>query len=160
MNVFAGLLNRIVKGGSVIGGISLLTGMMLLISNIGGRFVSFIIPGSYELFEITMTIPVAFALVYGAMHGTHVTVDLIVSRFPPRLHAVADIFATLVSLAAWGLIGYAALQIACENGWDEISDVLQISYLPFRAIWILCLFLFCMIHLQDIYRAVRRFKEK
>ncbi len=160
MDIFASLLNRIMKGGGVVSGISLLTGMMLLISNIGGRALHFIIPGSYELFETTMTIPVAFALVYGAMHATHVTVDLIVSRFPPQLRAASAIFANLVSLAAWVLICYAAIQIACENGWEEISDILLIPYLPFRIVWIICLILFCVIHLQDIYRAVRRLKER
>jgi TRAP-type C4-dicarboxylate transport system permease small subunit len=159
MSFFADLLRRITRGGSIAGGIFLTMGMLLLVGNILGRFVHFILPGSYELFEMTMTIPIAFALVYAALHSTHVTVDLIVSRFPPKLGAATEIFANLMSLAIWTLIAYAAIQLANENRWREVSEILGIPYLPFRIVWILCLILFCVVYVQDLYRAIRRFLE-
>ena len=140
MNFFADLLHRITRGGSIAGGIFLTMGMLLLVGNILGRFVHFIVPGSYELFEMTMTI-------------------LIVSRFPPKLGAATEIFANLMSLAIWILIAYAAIQLANENGWREVSEILRIPYLPFRIIWILCLILFCVVYVQDTYRAIRRLLE-
>lgn len=160
MNFFADLLQRITKGGTLIGGIFLIAGMLLLMSNILGRFVHFIIPGSYELFEVTMTIPVAFALVYAALHSAHVTVDLIVSRFPPKLGAASAILATVLSFAIWALIAYAGAHLAFENGLKEVSEILRVYYLPFRIVWVFCLFLFCMVYLVDLSRALRRFFEK
>ena len=99
MSAFAVLLDRITKVGMFLGGVFLILGMLILMSNIFGRFVHFVIPGSYELFELIMVIPVAFALVHAALQKTHVAVHLIVSRFPPRLAAAAEILAALLSFA-------------------------------------------------------------
>lgn len=160
MNVLAGLLHRVTKGGVFIGGIFLIIGMLILICNILGRFVHFVIPGSYELFELIMVIPVAFALAYAAMQNTHVVVNIIVSRFPPKLGTASEILASFLSFAIWGLIVYAGAEMAYENGLKEVSDILRIPYLPFRIVWVFCLFLFCLIYLVDLSRTIRRFLEK
>ena len=160
MNFISDMLERINKGGLIIGGVFLIAGMLLLISNIFGRFVHFIIPGTYEMFELIMAIPVAFAVAYAALQGTHVSVDLIVSRFPPKLRAAAEILAHGVSFAIWALMAYAGAELAFENGLNEISETLEIPYLPFRLVWIFCLFLFCLVYLLDLYRSIRRFLDK
>ena len=58
MNALDHLLKRITKFGLFVSGIFLIVGMLILMSNIFGRFVHFVIPGSYELFELFMVIPV------------------------------------------------------------------------------------------------------
>ena len=160
MNVLAVLFQRVTKAGIFLGGLSLIAGMLLLISNIFGRFVHFIIPGTYEMFELIMAIPVAVAVVYAALQSAHVSVDLIVSRFPPKLRAAAEILAHGVSFAIWALMAYAGAELAFENGLNEISETLEIPYLPFRLVWIFCLFLFCLVYLLDLYRSIRRFLDK
>jgi len=156
METLAVLLRRITKGGLVLGGIFLIAGMLLLMSNIFGRFVHLVIPGSYELFELIMAIPVAFALVYAALKKTHVVVDLLVSRFPPRLNAAAEILTSLLSFATWALIAWGGAQLAYENGLREITDLLRVPFLPFRIVFVFCLFLFCLTYLVDLSRAFRR----
>jgi TRAP-type C4-dicarboxylate transport system permease small subunit len=160
MNVLSDMLQRITKVGTIIGGIFLIVGMLLLISNIFGRFAHFVIPGSYELFELIMVVPVATALVYTAMKKGHVIVHLVVSRFPSRLNAAAEMLACLVSLSIWALIAWAGLQLIFETGLQEVSETLDIPYLPFRVVWIFCLFLFCLTYLVDLLRAFKRFFEK
>jgi TRAP-type C4-dicarboxylate transport system permease small subunit len=160
MNVLAVLFQRITKAGIFLGGLSLIAGMLLLISNIFGRFVHFIIPGTYEMFELIMAIPVAFAVVYAALQSAHVSVDLIVSRFPPKLRAAAEILSYGVSFLIWALMAYAGAELAFENGLNEISETLEIPYLPFRMVWIFSLCLFCLVYLLDLYRAIRRFLDK
>ena len=160
MNFLDDLLQRIIKVGAMIGGVFLIAGMLLLICNILGRFVHFVIPGSYEMFELIMVVPVAFALAYTAMKKGHVVVHLIVSRFPPRLGAAAEILACLVSLSIWALIAWAGAQLIFETGLEEVSETLDIPYLPFRSVWIFCLFLFCLTYLVDLFRAFRRFLDK
>ena len=112
------------------------------------------------MFELIMAIPVAFALVYASAHGAHVIVNLIISRFPPKLSIASEILAYLLSFGIWALIAYAGAQMAYENGLKEVSDILRIPYLPFRIIWIFFLFLFCLGYLLDLFRAIRRFLEK
>jgi len=160
METLAVLLRRITKGGVVLGGVFLIAGMLLLMSNIFGRFMHLVIPGSYELFELIMAIPVAFALVYAALQKTHVVVDLIVSRFPPRLGVAAEILTSLLSFAIWALIAWGGALLAYENGLKEMTDILEIPVLPFRIVWLFCLFLFCLTYLVDLSRAFRRLLEK
>ena len=160
MNALAVLLERITKGGLVLGGAFLIAGMLLLMSNIFGRFLHLVIPGSYEMFELIMAIPVAFALVHAALQKTHVVVHLIVSRFPPRLGAATEIMTSLLSFAIWALIAWGGTSLAYENGLGEITDILELPVLPFRIVWLFCLFLFCLTYLVDLSRAFRRLLEK
>lgn len=160
MEILAALLSRITKAGLVLGGISLIAGMLLLMSNILGRFLHLVIPGSFELFELIMAIPVSFALVYAALQKTHVVVDLIISRFPPRLGAASEILTSLLSFVIWALIAWGGTHLAYENGLREMTDLLKVPYLPFRIVWLFCLFLFCLTYLVDLSRAVRRLLEK
>ena len=160
MKAFAEILQRVTKGGSFVGGIFLIAAMLLLMANIFGRFTHTVIPGSYEIFELVMAIPIAFALVHAALQKAHVTVLLVVSRFPPRLGAAAEILVSLLSLAIWALITWGSARLAYENGLAETTDVLGIPYLPVRVVWVFCLFLFCLTYVLDLSQAVRRFLEK
>lgn len=160
MDFLSDLIERTTKLGIVAGGGFLLVAMMIHVSNILGRFFKFVIPGSYEIFELIMVIPVGFALVYAALHKYHVTVDVIVTRFPEKLRAAADILASLLGFVIWGLIVYAASAMAAETGLQELSETLEIPYLPFRMIWIFCLLLFCLTYLVELSRSVRRYLDK
>ena len=160
MEALADLIERITRKGVFVGGDFLIAGMLLLMGNIFGRFLHIIIPGSYELFELLMVIPVGFALVYAALHQTHVVVRLIVSRFPAKLAAVAETGAALLSFVIWALITWGGARLAYENGLGEISDVLEIPFLPFRIIWLFCLFLFCLTYLVDLSRAFGKLRKK
>jgi TRAP-type C4-dicarboxylate transport system permease small subunit len=160
MNALDVLLERITKAGLLVGGFFLIIGMLLLMSNIFGRFLHLVIPGSYEMFELFMVIPVGFALVYAALKKSHVVVHLVVSRFPPKLNNAAEILAHLLSFIIWALIAWGGARLAFENGLLEITDVLEVPYLPFRIIWIFCLILFCLTYLLDLSRTFRRLLKK
>ncbi|MFC1535374.1 TRAP transporter small permease [Thermodesulfobacteriota bacterium] len=160
METLAVLVHRITRVGAFVGGVFLILAMLLLISNIFGRFTQMVIPGSYEIFEMMMAIPVAFALVYAALHKTHVVVNLIVTRFPPRLNAASEILASLVSLVIWGLIFWGGAHLVYESGLREMTETLGIPYMPFRIILLFGIFLFCLTHILDMSRAFMRFLEK
>ncbi|MBA3011717.1 MAG: TRAP transporter small permease [Desulfobacula sp.] len=160
MNVLTGFLHRISRAGGFIGGVFLIAAMLLLLSNIVGRITHTVIPGSYELFEMLMVVPVSFALFYAAKEKYHVVVELIISQFPPRLAAVAEMTAALLSFAIWSLIVWASVQLAAENGLSEATEILELPYLPFRMAWIFFLSLFCLTCLLDFFQACRRYCEK
>lgn len=160
MNVVAGFLHRISRAGGFLGGVFLIAAMLLLISNIVGRLTNTVIPGSYELFEMLMVFPVSFGLFYAAKEKYHVIVELIVSQFPPRLGAVAEMGASLISFVTWALIAWGGAGLAFENGLTEVTEVLELPYLPFRLVWIFFLLLFCLTCLLDFYQAYRRYSER
>ena len=153
-------LQRITKWGTIAGGVFLIAGMLMLITNIIGRFAHFVIPGSYEMFELIMAVPVAFGIVYAALRKGHVVVHLIVSRFRKKTRLVAEIFACLLSFITWALIAYAGARLAIESGLEEVSETLSIPYMPFRLVWVFCLLLFCLTYLVDMVQAFRRLLEK
>lgn len=153
-------LARITQGGNLIGGIFIIAGMLLLMSNILGRFIHFVIPGSYEMFELCMALGVAVALVHAGMQNAHVVVNLLTSRFPPLLKAVSKVVVFILSFATWAFTAYAAAYIAYENGFEEITETLKIPYLPFRIVWTICLFLFSIIYFGRFYQALRRLRNK
>lgn len=160
MNVIDDFLHRISKLGGFLSGIFLIAAMLLLMSNIVGRITHTVIPGSYELFEMLMVVPVSFALFYAAKEKYHVVVELIVSLFPPKLAAVSEMAASLLSLAIWALIAWASTTVAYENGIKEATEILELPYLPFRIVWIFFLLLFCLTCILDFYQAYRRWCEK
>lgn len=160
MNRFADLIHGLTKGGIWLGGACLIFGMLLLVSNIFGRFTHFVIPGSYELFELVMAVPIAFALVHAALQKAHVIVRLLVSRFPPKLGALMEVFASFLSLVVWALIVWGGARLAFESGLKEASETISVPYLPFRILWLLGLVLFCLSYLLDMSRALKRLLEK
>ncbi|MFC1820858.1 TRAP transporter small permease [Thermodesulfobacteriota bacterium] len=160
MKVLAVLVHHITRVGAFVGGVFLIIAMLLLMSNIFGRFAHFVIPGSYEIFEMIMAIPVAFALVYAALHKSHVVVHLIVSRFPPRLGAATEILASFLSLVIWAMIFWGGVLLVWENGLREVTETIEVPYMPFRIILLLGIFLFCLTYILDMSRAFRRFLGK
>ena len=160
METLAAWVHRITRGGVFFGGVFLMMAMLLLMGNIIGRSVPFVIPGSYELFELFMVIPVGFGLVYSALHKGHVVVYLIISHFPPKLRAASDVLVALLSLTIWVLIAWGGARLAFDNGLQEITDVLEVPYLPFRIAWLIALVLFCLTYILDLHQAFRRFFTK
>ena len=160
MKVITNCLQGITRVGLFIGGIFLLTGTLLLISNIFGRAFHFVIPGSIEMFELFMAVPVAFGLVYAGLKKGHVIVNLVISRFPPKLAAAAEVFSSVVNFTIWALIAWASGRLAFENGLKEFSETLELPYLPFRLVWTFCLVLFCVVYVLDFTQACRRYLDR
>lgn len=160
MNLVSNLLERISKLGLILGGFFIILGTLLLVGNVFGRFLSFSIPGSYELFELMMVIPVGFALLYTALKKGHVIVELIISRFPMRVALVLEIINCLASFAAWILVAYASLQMVRETGWLEQSDILDLPVAPFRVLFFICLIFFSITYLADMAESFRRLIKK
>lgn len=160
MNALAVFLERVAKGGGFLGGVFLIFGMLLLVGNILGRLVHFVIPGSYEMFELIMVVPVGFALLLASLRRTHVSVNLVLNHFPPRLRAAVKRLTLLLSFITWTLLTYGGASLAYENGLAEASDLLKIPYLPFRLVWVFCLCLFSLTYFLDLIRSFGSDVEK
>ncbi len=160
MEFLDAIVQRVTRWGLALGGFILVVAMLLQVGNILGRFAHFVIPGSFETFEMIMVIPIGFGLVYAALERGHVVVDLVVSRFSRKIRAAAHVVAAFLSLATWAAITYAGTKLAIENGLEEVTDILEYPVLPFRVIFIICLILFCLAYLIELSRSLRRFLDK
>ena len=137
-------------------GAAFLTGMMVLIvANIIYRLFGHVIPGSYEISTLMIVVAVAFALGYAAVHNSHIVVKIVVTRFSERWQAILTVIMSLISLATWAVIAFASYNVLSQRWLTEMTDLLDIPYLPFRMIFVLGLVILCLVYITDLVRALR-----
>jgi len=140
---------------SVAIGAAFLVGMMVLVvANIIYRLFGHVIPGSFELSELMIVVAVASALGYAAVHKSHIVVKIVVSRFSQRWQAIIEVLMSLISLATWAVIAWASFNVLSQRWLTEVTDLLDIPYLPFRMIFVVGLVLLCLVYVTDLFRAL------
>ncbi|MFC1535115.1 TRAP transporter small permease [Thermodesulfobacteriota bacterium] len=160
-DLFAGIVYWLINVGTVIGSVFMVVLMLLIVTNIIMRFFKSPILGHYELVELFALVAVSFALVYAAMHKTHVAIEVLVSRFPQRVQAALEVFTSLFGLGFWAIIFWASAGIIPERVMKgETSHTLEIPYLPFRLFWVSALLLFCLVLIIDIVKAWQKAVKK
>jgi len=161
MEIFSRIIQRITAGGTWAAGAFLVAGMLLVVTSVACRaFFNIGVVGTYELLQLMMGVVIAFALVYAALRKGHVVVTIISSRFSLKPGVVIGIAMAFLSLAMWGLTSGATVQYLCEMGMTEMSETLEVPYLPFRAVFILGLLLFSLSYISDIYEGIRKGRGK
>jgi TRAP-type C4-dicarboxylate transport system permease small subunit len=133
-------------------GISVLAVMMFLMAaDVILRYLfNSPLPGAYELFEYMMAIIVSFGIVYCAHRRGHVTVDLVVDRFPKKVQAVIGSITSFFSLGLFILITWQNLWYIKEQFGSRLtSAVLLIPVYPFVAVVAIGFGAFCIVLLKD-----------
>ncbi|GAB6146084.1 TRAP transporter small permease [Desulfocicer niacini] len=109
--------------------------------------------GAFELVEYMMAIIVPFSIVYCAYEKAHVSVELILERFPLGVQRFFDLFTTAVSIIFVSLIAWQNFLYIGECYVSEMtSAVLLIPAYPFAvplAIGILTFALILLLHLSQ-----------
>jgi TRAP-type C4-dicarboxylate transport system permease small subunit len=121
----------------IVGGVSIISLMMLIVGNIFFRLAGFIIPGSYELAEQIIPVIGGAAIVGATLYGAHVSVDLLTSRFTPITKLYVSVFVGVLGACYWIVMGFAAAFTALRNsGLGETTELLGLSVPPFRWLWV------------------------
>jgi TRAP-type C4-dicarboxylate transport system permease small subunit len=160
MDHFTKLVHRTGRTVAIIGG-GLLVGLMLLtVANIIYRFFGGVIIGSFELIELTIVPIAGFSLVYAGMWHTHVTVKILVVRFPERIQGLMKSFAALLGIGIWGLMAWNTAEFFLGKRFFDETELLGVLLWPFRYAWVLGLFIFTLVILIDFYRGLYRGANK
>jgi len=87
---------------------------------------------SKELIEIMLVVVVFCSLAYTTFQGRHVSVDVLVSRFPPKAQAIINPATDFLSAVMFALIGWRSIDQAMHI-WNIGSEtgILRIPYYPF-----------------------------
>jgi TRAP-type C4-dicarboxylate transport system permease small subunit len=144
-------------------GISFLMLLMLLITaDVFLRaFFRRPILGTNELSEFIMIIVVYLAIAYTQHTKSHVSVDLVISRFPQRAQDFVDSFIYLLSLAICSLITWRAFaDIDRLMDIHRVSDVLNVPVVPFQTVMAVGFFLFSLVLLLDFIHTLRKAIKK
>jgi TRAP-type C4-dicarboxylate transport system permease small subunit len=156
MDRFTKILHRLIVFCTGIGSIFLAAIMLIIVASIIVRIFGKVVPGSYETIELIIVVTIAFALPYCGMHKGHVSVDLILKKFPERAQNIINAFNHLISMIFWGALGVVAYAIAFEKGWMEITDYFRLSYMPFRIVFGLGLLFLAFNFLIEMYHSLKR----
>ena len=147
--------SRVSQVFSWIAGGALVAIMLLAVGNMFLR--AFYVPfgATWEVIAFLAAIVTALALGYAQIQKVHVSIDLLVQRFPPRLRALLESITYLLSVilfatASWHIYLYAVrLQ---ERG--ALSETLRLPYYPFTyavAAGFLC---FTLVLLADFIKSL------
>jgi TRAP-type C4-dicarboxylate transport system permease small subunit len=159
MNVglFEKLMQRSVGLGTNTGAVFLVVIMFIICSNVVFRIFGSVIPGTYELVEIMVVVVAGFALGDTEFHHRQTNVDMVVVHLPKRVRLWIENACNLVSWVYWVLIAWASTYLLIDKAArGETTDILKISVIPFRAVWVLGLILICFV---IIYNTSKNFTE-
>jgi TRAP-type C4-dicarboxylate transport system permease small subunit len=117
--------------------------------------------GTNELSEFMMIIVVYLAMAYTQHTKSHVSVDLVISRFPQRVQDVIDTCIYLLSLAICSLITWRAFaDVERLMVIQRVSDVLNIPVAPFQSVMAVGFFMFSLVLLLDFVHTLRKAIKK
>lgn len=90
--------------------------------------------GDVELVRLGMVVLIMFGLAYSQAEDAHISIGLLVDRFPERVQNIIDAIAFLTTFVVCLIIGWVTFGIAFEEmlGHPRSTDLLEIPYYPFR----------------------------
>lgn len=119
---------------------------------VGGAFLD-----TFDITKLCLVTVAAWSIPYGFVHGSHVTVDLLLERLPARIQGLADMAIHLVSAALFVVLGWLAWTAAVLHyGYGDTTQNLEIPVVYYWAIFIVGLALAVAACLWRSYAAWRR----
>ena len=117
--------------------------------------------GVFELVEFMMAIVVCLGMAYTGVQKGHVAVELVVSRFSPRVQALIDSFNYLVSTILFFLISWkSALQAKVLWAGGLTSSILYVPVYPFVSVLAFCSGLLGVVFLLHFIDSTSRMIKK
>lgn len=144
-------------------GAGILTAMMFLIAaDVILRYLfGKPIAASYEISEFMMVMTVSLGIFYCAVHKGHITVDIIVSRFPQRFQVIIGVITSFFALGLFLLIIWRFF-LLMKDAFDShlVSAVLSIPLFPFMGVAALVLCAFWLALLAEFLNFLSRALKK
>jgi TRAP-type C4-dicarboxylate transport system permease small subunit len=139
-----------------LGAFSLFVMMSLTAADVLGRYVfNSPITGTFELTEFMVLILIFSFLAHAQAHKTHVTVDLILSRFPKKIRVYVELFNHTMSLVLMALITWIGMERAFElKEVAEASPNLGIPFYPFAFFLVLGCLVMCIEYIRNLISIV------
>lgn len=128
------LLDNMSEISGKISGISILIMVFFVTFNVVTRgMFNWSIPGFYEILSLLGAILYSFGLVYAAIKGQHIVMDLVINRVPEKLRNICDILVRMIVVLFCCLFAYAGIDITLGMLNEKTFDI-RIPVAPFRFI--------------------------
>jgi len=115
-------------------GIGVLVAMVLLTVTdvVLRRFFNSPLAFSYEVTGAMLVIVAFFAVAYCGIQKSHVSIDILTSRFPPKARAITNAFVYFISICLFGTVTWRSVVYAIHfQHQGYVSGILEFPYYPF-----------------------------
>ena len=137
--------------------------MLLTVGDVIGRYMVGIVPGlgpisgSFELTEFMLAVIVLTAIGHTQVKEGHISIDLVVEKFSPRVRAIIDTATNFLSLVMFALVTWRTAtyaQLLYES--HDVSGVLRLPVYPFLVVAGLGTFMFCLAMLSSFLQSLKK----
>jgi TRAP-type C4-dicarboxylate transport system permease small subunit len=139
----------------------LLALMFMTVGDVIGRYMVGIIPGfgpipgTFELTEFMLAMAVLTAIGHTQMRRGHISIDLVIERFSPRVRAIIDCLTdffslTIFVLVTWQTFKYAHLLYTS----NDVSAILRLPVYPVLIVAGIGCFTFCLAMLSTFLQSL------
>lgn len=161
MSRFERIINSLSRVLNLVGAGVLVIMMALTVVNILVRPVYHSILGIPELVSYGFVVVVCFGLAYTAVMRGHVSVELLVSRFPQRVQVAIDIITCLLSIGVFAIIAWQS----AVYGWEqwlvgEYAPILEFPIIPLRYILVLGFTVLCLALMLNLFKSLTQVVRK
>jgi TRAP-type C4-dicarboxylate transport system permease small subunit len=167
------MINRLAKGGengvsqlckgfSVIGSIGLISMMLLVTVDVGGRFFfDKALIGAYELVEYLMIIVIFLGIPYGQINKQHVNVELFTAMLKGRVRAAVESITYLATIVIAVLLSWASVMQTIDI-WKakQSSQVLLIPQWPIATVMAIGCIVYTLALVVDFVRSLVRVTKR
>jgi TRAP-type C4-dicarboxylate transport system permease small subunit len=116
----------------IVGGVAVLAQMALATGNVVMRCFQRPFSGTYELVGFFGAIIIASALGYTQTRKDHIAVDILTSRFPPKINRILDVMRYFIEMLFFGAVAWEVFVWGRKiAAYGELSETLKIIYHPF-----------------------------
>jgi TRAP-type C4-dicarboxylate transport system permease small subunit len=141
-----------------IGALALVSLGLLICVSVGLRMTGAVIKGSSEIGEMLIIIVAATAIVTATLTDGHPYVHMLVEKISSYRRSLLAAVISLIGAAFWALMAWVNGAVAIENArLIEETELLRISIVPFRWLWVLCLLVVAAVLTM---RAMQSFKSR
>jgi TRAP-type C4-dicarboxylate transport system permease small subunit len=161
MRYFEKIFRKLTNIGATLACFVLLGTMIITVANIAYRMSGHTIIGTYDLSELLIVVFVGFALAYAALTKAHVSVKIVIEFLSKRSQTFLECLTSMLGFIFWALVVWSSIELTVEKAqMGEKTDTVNISYIPFRCIFIFGLFLLSIILLIKFINSLRGEKSK
>jgi len=149
------IINALNRWLSWVAGGLLVTMMLINVVNMLMRAVYVPFFGSVEVICFIAALVAAFTLGYTQLYKGHTRVDILVSRFPPRVQAIIDSIMFFIGMVLFGVATWQIVKLATRY-WElgSVSETLHIIFFPLIYAVALGCALLCLVLLLDFLKSL------
>ncbi len=126
-----------------------------------GRAIHFPVLGDVEVVQLAMVVLIMFGLAYSQAENAHVSIGLLVDRFPPRVQTLMDVLGYALTFVVCMVITWVYWHVALRytTGIAQYTDLLEIPLAPFKYIIVIGFFLWGLEALLKVIQSLIRLSK-